>query len=277
MNGTLDHVMFAWDDLDEITDIFAQCGLVPDYGGVHGNQPTEMAMLGFEDGSYLELIAPTNPEEPPQGWPEQMFSAGPCRWCLEVEDLNTELIRLEEAGATVREPEKQSRERRDGTVIEYESGAYGTAERGWPFPFLIQDRTPRHYRVQQSESVTTSSLTGIAQVVIAVANIDEIVTQFQQLYSIPSPQVTSCDEFGATLASVPDHPMIFAEPVDDTIWVADRVEQFPGWACAFLLGSSDFTASTTEFPITCQTDWFGSHVGWFDAPELTQRVGVIEQ
>jgi hypothetical protein len=37
---------------------FAAAGLETDYGGPHGNGGTQMALLGFNDGSYLELIAP---------------------------------------------------------------------------------------------------------------------------------------------------------------------------------------------------------------------------
>jgi hypothetical protein len=36
----------------------AAADLATDYGGPHGNGGTQMALLGFNVGSYLELIAP---------------------------------------------------------------------------------------------------------------------------------------------------------------------------------------------------------------------------
>jgi len=32
--------------------------MTPDFGGPHGNGVTQMALVGFDDGTYLELIAP---------------------------------------------------------------------------------------------------------------------------------------------------------------------------------------------------------------------------
>lgn len=277
MNGTLDHVMFVWEDLDDITNTFTQLGLNPDYGGVHPDRGTEMAMVGFEDGSYLELIAPTNTEELPQQWPEKMFSAGPYRWCLEVDDLRHELERLSETGTTVKGPAQNSRERPDGTLIEYEVIIYGTEETVGRLPFLIKDITPQHYRVQISESIAGSSLTGVAQVVIAVEDVDEATDQFQRLHDYPSPLRADHEAVGATLVSFPDTPVILAEPLDDTTWIANRLSQYQSRPCAFLLGSSDFAATTAEYQLTGFSAWFGSQVGWFDSPKLEHKIGVIEQ
>lgn len=276
MNATLDHVVFASEELDDATDTFARLGLDPDYGGVHEEGGTEMAMLGFEDGSYLELLAPSDPDESPEQWPDETFSAGPCRWCLEVEDVGAELDRLSEAGAEVTGPDQYSRRRPDGTVVEYEAGVYGTDGTFWRLPFLIRDLTPRRYRVQPSESVAESSLTGVSQVVVAVENLDEAIDQFRRLHSYPAPRRADHESFGAVLASFPGRPVILAEPLKAT-WLADRLNRYPSSPCAFLLGTRDFTTATAEYELTGVSEWFQSQVGWFDSPELDRRIGVIEQ
>lgn len=277
MNATLDHVLFACDDLDEVTDTFARLGLTPDYGGVHEEGTTEMAMVGFEDGTYLELIAPTDPEEPPAQWPEAMFSAGPCRWCLRTDDLQREVDRLADAGATVHGPTESSRERPDGTVVEYQEAVYGTEGTFWRLPFLVRDLTPRHHRVQQSDALAETGLTGIAEVVVAVADLEDAVEQFRRLHGYPAPQRTDNEAFGATLASFPGEPVTLAEPLDDSTRLAERLDEFQPGPCAVLLGSADFAASTTEYPVTDSSEWFGSRLAWFDEPELEHRVGVVEQ
>lgn len=275
MNATLDHVVFACEDVDDATETFARHGLAPDYGGVHEQDATEMALLGFEDGSYLELLAPADPDESPEQWPDEMFTAGPCRWCLEVDDVGAELDRLNEAGAEVSGPHQYSRRRPDGTVTEYEAGVYGTEGTFWQFPFLIEDLTPRHYRVQPSESVADSSLTGVSQVVVAVENLDQAIGQFRRLHSYPEPRRTDHESFGGALASFPSHPVILAEPLDDEMGIADRLDRYPSCPCAYLVGTDDFTAAAAEYELTGSSEWFGSRVGWFDSPELDRRVGVI--
>ncbi len=44
--------------LSQCERTFGDVGSKIDYGGPHANGVTHMALLGFEGGSYLELIAP---------------------------------------------------------------------------------------------------------------------------------------------------------------------------------------------------------------------------
>lgn len=277
MDATLDHVMFAWDDIDDAVDVFDGVELPPEYGGEHDDLPTEMAMLGFEDGTYLELIAPTDPGNPPDAWPEAMFSAGPCRWCLRTDALQREVDRLADAGATVHGPTESSRERPDGTVVEYEEAVYGIEGTFWRLPFLVRDLTPSRHRVQQSDALAETALTGIVEVVVAVADLEDAIEQFRRLHGYPAPQRDDHDAFGATLATFPGQPVTLATPLGGDTRLAERLESFQPGPCAVLLGSSDFATTASEHPVTEPTEWFGSRLAWFDAPELERRVGVVEQ
>src|SRR5438105_2196478 len=52
----LDHVTIAGSDIKEMQARLSGVGIASVYGGPHSNQATEMALVSFPDGSYLELI-----------------------------------------------------------------------------------------------------------------------------------------------------------------------------------------------------------------------------
>ena len=82
MTPLIDHVTIAGADLAALQQGFTNAGLTPDYGGVHSNGVTHMAALGFDDGSYLELISTVEPGKESPWWPKQIAAdGGPCAWC----------------------------------------------------------------------------------------------------------------------------------------------------------------------------------------------------
>src|SRR5262249_49892786 len=58
---SVDHASICGLDLQAMQQAFSDAGLKPDYGGPHTNGGTHMALLGFDDGSYLEFIARQTP------------------------------------------------------------------------------------------------------------------------------------------------------------------------------------------------------------------------
>ena len=58
MQIKVDHASVCGSNLSTLQDAFASVGLAADFGGPHAHGGTQMALLGFDDGSYLELIAP---------------------------------------------------------------------------------------------------------------------------------------------------------------------------------------------------------------------------
>jgi len=95
--GTLplrvDHVPICVAELGKVQQAFAAAGLTPDYGGPHSTGGTHMALLGFDDGSYFELLAPQKPGSA-RGSAEGPLlegSAGPCMWAVSTPDMKAEL------------------------------------------------------------------------------------------------------------------------------------------------------------------------------------------
>src|SRR5207248_3070653 len=115
----IDHATVAGTDLKQMQADLAAVGIPTVYGGPHSNHATEMALVSFPDGSYLELIA-VQPGADPQAvdkheWARFLKSdAVPCAWAARVKDLPAEVKRLSDAGIAVSPPVKSGRQRPDG-------------------------------------------------------------------------------------------------------------------------------------------------------------------
>jgi hypothetical protein len=88
----IDHVTVAGSNLKKMQADLASVGLASVYGGPHSNHATEMAMVSFPDGSYLELMAPLANADPQaldtQPWATFLKgSAGPCAWAVREKDV----------------------------------------------------------------------------------------------------------------------------------------------------------------------------------------------
>src|SRR6516165_3541271 len=118
----VDHASVCGADLEAMQRAFAGVGLKTDYGGPHANGVTHMALLGFEDGSYLELIAPQKAGAVEGSeWAKFMAAdAGACAWAVAVPDIDGEVARLKHAGLKAEGPFPGSRKRPDGTVLEWQ-------------------------------------------------------------------------------------------------------------------------------------------------------------
>src|SRR5258708_25778084 len=69
----LDHVSICGSNLDALRQAFTDVGMTPDLGGPHGNGATQMATIGFDDASYIQLIEPIKPGVTPgSGWAKFM-------------------------------------------------------------------------------------------------------------------------------------------------------------------------------------------------------------
>src|SRR6202008_4370904 len=126
MQLKVDHVTMCGSNLDVMRRSLAAAGLPSDYGGPHANRATHMALVGFEDGSYLELIAPLAPETAASGmmasWANFMRDdAGPSAWAIASADIHADVERLGAAGIPVLGPASGGRTRADGTPLQWET------------------------------------------------------------------------------------------------------------------------------------------------------------
>jgi len=274
----LDHASICGSNLDALRQELTDVGLTPDLGGPHGNGITQMAMIGFDDGTYLELIAPIKPGVTTgSDWARVMSEdAVTCAWAVGTNVLLLEVDRLKKAGIPVTTPERGSRKRPDGMSIEWMKADAGAGTPGSTLPFIIEDQTPRAWRVQTSASVAGGPLYGIENVVLGVNNLDASIALFRKAYGWSEP-ITEIQKDIGKLAYFPGEPVILAAPAGGG-WLAERISKFGEIPVAYLLGTRDFPAASKKYKLSGTKTWFGQKVAWFDAGKLKGvRLGVIGQ
>jgi catechol 2,3-dioxygenase-like lactoylglutathione lyase family enzyme len=270
----IDHVTVAGSSLKEMQSNLSAVGMPAVYGGAHTNRTTEMALVGFPDGSYLEFMAlqPGADSHLIDWHPWAKFlrgNAGPCAWAAREKDLAAEVKRLEAAGIPVSAPERSGRQRPDGVRLEWETSNVGAEPRGAFFPFLIRDLTKRALRVFPQGKPVNRDFRGVAKVVIAVRDLDAAVKRYRQAYGLPAPIKQVDPGFGAHLALMGGVPVVLAQPLTLESWLSERLDRFGEAPCAFVLGAS----RPGRYRAASQTRWFGIEISWLDSDKLGWRLG----
>ena len=126
MKITIDHVTLCGSNLEKMQQAFIDCGFAAMYGGPHANGVTHMSLIGFDDGSYLELIAPIQRDAGSSGmtsgWMKPMQAdAGACAWAVRTPGIQQEVERLKAAGIAVTAPEAGGRKKVDGTTLRWQT------------------------------------------------------------------------------------------------------------------------------------------------------------
>jgi hypothetical protein len=270
----IDHVTVAGRDLPKLQAALKSVGIPSVYGGAHNNHATEMALVSFPDGAYLELMGIQHNADPEavkrHVWSKFLDGdAGPCAWALREKDLTAEVQRLKAAGIAVSTPERSGRQRPDGVKLEWETSDVGDFLRGTFFPFLIHDFTDRRDRASPQGKPVTREFRGVSYVVIAVRNLDDAVKRYHAAYGSPPPIKQADKDWGAYLALLGGVPVILAQPLNADSWLNDRLEKFGEAPCAFILDAPN----PAHFKAAQSSRWFGAQISWFDPEKLGWRLG----
>jgi catechol 2,3-dioxygenase-like lactoylglutathione lyase family enzyme len=270
----IDHVTVAGAKLAKLQAALRAAGIHSVYGGAHSNGVTEMALVSFPDGSYLELIALQDGASAARVQKHEWAAflaggAGPCAWAIRAPDMAAETRRLRSAGVAVSEPERGGRERPDGIRLEWETAGIGTATRGTFFPFLIHDLTPRERRANPEGKPTTHDFRGISRIVIGVRNLDDAIKRYRTAFQLPEPIRQVDQDFGARLAWMGNVPVVLAQPLTTDSWLSKRIERFGEAPCAFILAAN----RPGRFRAASRTRWFGADISWFDPDVPGWRLG----
>jgi catechol 2,3-dioxygenase-like lactoylglutathione lyase family enzyme len=162
----VDHVVIVVRALERASRVYRALGFSVQPGGVHGDGASHNALVGFADGSYLELFAfldTTAPRHP--AWLATLERGGGISdLCLRTDDLAAEVRRLQAAGLPYPDPIPMSRRRPDGRLVAWRLSVPARSARSW-LPFLIEDDTPREWRVPTGDAAThPNGATGIARI-----------------------------------------------------------------------------------------------------------------
>lgn len=282
MKITIDHVTLCGSNLEKMQQAFIDSGLAAMYGGPHANGVTHMSLIGFDDGSYLELIAPIQREAGSSGmtsgWMKLMQAdAGACAWAVRTSGIQQEVERLRAAGIAVTAPETGGRKKVDGTTLRWQTASVGPGTAGSLLPFMIQDETPRELRVQPSPEIRKMGLTGVAIVVLGVRDLDAAIVSFRKAYGWDKPQIEEQKQFGAELAYFAGTPVILATPSGNGSWLSERLNRLGNSPVAFLLGTANINQASQRFSLVHADSWFGRRLAWIDETKLRgARMGVVE-
>ncbi|HYP27311.1 MAG TPA: VOC family protein [Blastocatellia bacterium] len=270
----VDHVTIAGHDLAALESAFARLRLGTVYGGMHSNGVTHMSVLGFDDGSYMELISTKDKDKRSPLWGDYISGdAGICAWAVEADDVSGEVSRLSAKGLTVNGPVYMSRQRPDGKTAEWDLAFVGAHEPGAKFPFIIKDRTPRGLRVEPTESVSGTELTGIGKIILGVADMSSSAESFRHAYDLYEPSITDDEEFGARLADFEGSPVMLAAPLGDEGWLLDRLNRFGELPCGMLIRTVDMEKTIRRFNVAREPDRQG-RIAWLSADAFNgTRIG----
>ncbi|MGM0605549.1 MAG: VOC family protein [Halobacteriota archaeon] len=274
---SIDHVASAWSDHTAAVDRFEAAGVSTRFGGEHADGTTQMSIVPFADGSYLELIAPTPETAPGETvrWPDHVSGdAGPCAWCVDVDDVVGAAKSAIDAGEPVVGPQQGGRSRPDGVEIEWDELFVGPTADRHALPFYVRDRTPRSYRVPPAWQ-HSGPIRGIDEVVIAVDDLHSWLDRFTRLFRLPSPIRTTDDRLDAQIAVVPGYPLSIATPRSTASPLAERLDRYPPGPAACLFGVESIDAAVRAYDLAAPTTFGDRRVAWF-AGELGDRFGVVE-
>lgn len=239
----LDHVTIAGTALEQLTSAVEKLGIEPVFGGSHDDLPTHMSVVGFEDGSYVELIAKETAGTAPY-WDRAMDAdAGPCAWAIQSTDIDADTAALRAAGIDVDGPEPYSRDRPDGTTARWQLAFPGDGEPGTLLPFLIEDTTPRSRRVQPTPSAATAGLVGTAEVILAVSELSTARETMTRAFETAAPTTGDVETgpFAGSVARFDALPVTLVEPGPNDP-LAERLTTVGDGPCGFV-----FEATPTAY------------------------------
>jgi len=181
---TLDHVILAVDDLDAASATMRAEGFTVMPGGVHGNGATQNNLIVFEDGTYIELLAPTGTATGDAAGYAPLLAKGEgwSGYALHSDNLKKDLQALRGRGVPVADSAQGSRALPTGETIRWQAAMIPDSYS----PFYIQDETPRVLRVPDAKPVVThrNGVTGVIGLVLIVASLEEAIARYRGLLGI---------------------------------------------------------------------------------------------
>lgn len=197
----LDHWVIFVPDLAQGVAQFTELGFVVTPGGQHTS--TENALILFDDGTYLELLALKPGFKRP--WLRLAASIGligalarrktdvrwrllqwVCRghgavdWCVGVDDAEGTLHRWQAAGVPSLGSERFSRRRPDGQVARWWLGSPRDAE----LPFVLSDLTERVLRVPQPAPRHPNGAVGVRKMWLSVSDLEAARARFDACFEV---------------------------------------------------------------------------------------------
>jgi len=172
-NG-IDHIVIAVNDLEQAVADYTAGGFRVTPGGDHKGGVSRNALVTFQDGAYLELIAFAPDTLLATHWRTTLAKGeGLVDYALRADDLDGIAWTLRDAGLHPSPPQEGSRYRPDGIRVDWEALRIGSGRGPVPLPSFVRDLTLRTFRVPGGEAaVHPNGVTGVAGVTVVVADLE---------------------------------------------------------------------------------------------------------
>lgn len=187
MSLRFDHAVILVRDLQAAIADYQALGFNVFFGGEHAGGKTHNALIVFQDGAYLELLAPTKPEFIQQVDPADrssflfMFADGEGfgGYALLADNLAAETEAMQKRGLNVQMRTPGGRLRPDGQELRWRSAMIGSTMT----PFFIQDDTPRNLRVPDDSEKTAQAngVTGVVGIEIGTPDLGVGIERYQHI------------------------------------------------------------------------------------------------
>lgn len=220
MNTTalpIDHLVILVSDLDAASADYRALGFNVQPGGTHAEGSTHNALVGFADGSYLELIAFLRPD-PAHRWHPWAARGheGFVDLALCPPSVGDVVQRVRAAGLAYQGPIDGGRIRPDGERLRWQIGTPPSRD----LPFLCGDLTPRALRVREGAvRVHDNGVQGIASVTLLVADLGASAARWATLLGhgplLPATPLSALGPHQAVFTLGPSRLVLVTPGLDD--------------------------------------------------------------
>lgn len=185
MSLTLDHLVIHVKDLAAAIAQYTALGFTVQDGGTHADGNTHNALVGFADGSYLELIAFLKPAASHRwGRHQQTGYEGFVDFALLPHDVTQVVQAAQARDLPYQGPIEGGRVRPDGERLVWQLGIPPTPD----LPFLCGDVTHRALRVREGDVRThANGVQGVAALTLVVRDLAASLSRYQRLLGTPEP------------------------------------------------------------------------------------------
>lgn len=174
----IDHIVIMVSDLEAASRQWGGLGFNVVEGGKHP-RGTHNALIAFEDGSYLELIAFWEPDYDAHRWHRfQGSGIGLIDHALASNDLAAEVEEVSSRGVSYAGPNPGARSRPDGVELSWRT-AHPTGIDDHGLPFLIDDISDRALRVPGSDQARhPNGVKGVQTLQLVVGDLASSATAY---------------------------------------------------------------------------------------------------
>jgi len=247
---SIDHIVILVRDLHQAIADYSALGFTVTPGGTHADGATHNALVPFEDGSYLELIAFTRDAPGHRWWRHLAAGGGLVDFALLPTDPEGDIAAARARGLEINGPTDGGRTRLDGQEVRWLLGAPANPA----LPFVCGDVTPRALRVPGGDARRhANGAIGVDGITVAVDEAEAAARAYAALLGRDVPPVAHIAPLGLDIAIFELDPdaIALAQPSAPDSPLHERLRAHgPGIYSLALLTNQPPTFTTLDLALT---------------------------